>query len=118
LARALGRGLEAGGHRVELIDAYQETEKKLSIYEFLAVGAEPLSAFSGKLADAVPKYLAAAGYLSGKRSLAFMVKQPLFAARALARLMKAMEHEGMFLKYSELLESPAQAEEIGKRLRL
>jgi len=32
--------------------------------------------------------------------------------------MKGMEKEGMFLKYSTILNSPQEAEEIGKRLHI
>jgi hypothetical protein len=32
--------------------------------------------------------------------------------------MKAMEKEGMFIKYSTIFSSPPEAEEIGKRLHI
>ena len=63
-------------------------------------------------------FLAAAGSVAGKKSYAFIPKATFGAAKALAALMKCMEGEGMFLKSSDILRSPAEAEEIGKRLRM
>jgi Trp operon repressor len=56
--------------------------------------------------------------VAGKRSFAFITKNVFGAPKALVRLMKNMEKEGMFLKYSSILNSPQEAEEIGKRLHI
>jgi hypothetical protein len=82
------------------------------------VGTEAVSTFGGKIPDKVGSWLASAGQATGKRSFAFVLKSFLGAPRALARLMKAMEKEGLFLKNSAILTSPVEAEEIGKRLHI
>ena len=56
--------------------------------------------------------------ISGKRCYAFVGKSPISANRALQRIMKAMEGEGMFLKNSGILNSEVEAQEVGRRLHV
>lgn len=116
ISRGLAAGIESQGHRVEIIDAFADSDSRLSLYDYLAVGAESLSFFRGKISQKIPQFLANAGTSSGKRCFAFILTHPVSANRALGRLMKAMEHEGMYLKFSDILSSKEQAEAVGKRL--
>ncbi len=118
LARAVAKGVEAQGHQAEVLDGSRDSNTKLTIYNYVVVGTEPISLFGGKIPDRVGQFLASAGMISGKRCFAFVPKRPLGATKALFRLMKAMELEGMYLKSSEILQSEVEAEEIGKRLKL
>jgi len=118
LAKALGRGLEAQGHQADVIDGSQDIGNKLTIYKYIAIGTEPISLFGGKIPGKVAPYLSNAGKIDGKRSFAFVTKSMIGSTKALQRLMKTMEKEGMFLKYSEILQSAPEAEEIGKRLHV
>ncbi len=119
LARAVARGIEAqGGHQADVLDGSRDSNAKLTIYNYIAVGTEPISMFGGKISDRVAQFLSSAGMVSGKRCFAFVPKTFLGSTRALFRLMQAMEKEGMFLKSSEILQSDVEAVEIGKRLRL
>jgi hypothetical protein len=117
LAKALVRGIEAQGHRADVIDGEKDVNTKLTIYQYIVVGTEAVSAVKGKISDKVGGFLSGAGQVTGKRSFAFVVKS-FGAPRALARLMQAMEKEGMFLKNSTILTSTVEAEEIGKRLHI
>jgi flavodoxin len=117
LARALAKGIERQGHTVDVIDGARDTGSRLTIHQYIAVGAGSTGAFGGKLPEAVKTFLAAAGAVAGKKSYAFTPKATFGAGKTLAALMKCMESEGMFLKNSDILRSPAEAEEIGKRLR-
>lgn len=118
ISKALAQGMEQQGHRVDLVDGSRDVNTKLTIYEYICVGTESVSTFGGKLSDKVRTYLSTAGMLAGKRSFAFVIKRGLSTVRALSRLMKTMEGEGMFLKFSEILMSPEEATEIGKRLKI
>jgi menaquinone-dependent protoporphyrinogen IX oxidase len=118
LAKALARGIEKQGHTVDTFDGAKDLNIKLTIYQYIAIGAEVLGGFGGKIPDTVKNFLAAAGIVSGRKSYAFIAKSTFGAAKALARLMKCMEGEGMFLKNSDILRSPTEAEEIGRRLRI
>jgi len=114
--QALAKGMESMGHRADIVDAWTEDGFKLPAYEYIAVAAEPLSLFSGKISDVVTKMLSAGSSLAGKKSAAFVKKTGLFSNRAIANLMKAMEKEGMVINWSDLLFNPAHAEAVGKRI--
>jgi menaquinone-dependent protoporphyrinogen IX oxidase len=118
ITRSLARGIESQGHQVDIIDGVHDVNAKLTMYQYIAVGSETLSNFSSKIPDKVGYFLSSSGMVAGKRSFAFVTKNVFGAAKALARLMKNMEKEGMFLKYSSILNSPQEAEEIGKRLHI
>ncbi len=118
IAKGLSRGIEAQGHQVDLVDGSHDVNTKLTIYQYVAVGASALTTFGGKIPENVGKFLNGAGVIAGKRSFAFVVKGGLRIMKTLTSLMKAMEQEGMYLKYSEVLSSPEEAEAIGKRLHI
>jgi hypothetical protein len=103
---------------VDIIDGDRDVNARLTIYQYIAVGTEPTSTLGGKIPDKIGQFLSSSGMVAGKRSYAFVTKSAFGAAKALARLMKSMEKEGMFLKYSSVLSSPQEAEEIGKRLHI
>jgi len=118
ISQALASGIEAHGHTVELVDGARDVNVKLTVYGYIAVGTEISSSFGGKIPDKVGQFLKDSGMVAGKRSFAFVLNQRIGAAKGLQRLMKTMEGEGMYLKFSEILSSPAEATEIGKRLRI
>ena len=118
LAQALAKGIEAQGHQVDVIDGGHDVNSKLTIYRYVAIGGEALTTFTGKIPEVIPRYLKNAGMISGKRSYAFVSKTPISANRALQRVMKAMEGEGMFLKNSGVLNSAVEAEAVGRRLHI
>ncbi len=118
ISRALARGIEKQGHQVDIIDGDRDVNTKLTIYQYIAIGTEAISSFGGKIPEKVANFLASAGMISGKRSFAFVLKSTMGTQKALSRLMKSMESEGMYLKYSEILNSDAEAEEVGKRLHI
>jgi flavorubredoxin len=118
IARSLARGIESQGHQVDIVDGTRDVNTKLTIYQYIAVGTEPLSNFGGKIPDKVGHFLNSSGMVAGKRSFAFVTKNLAGSPKALSRLMKSMEKEGMFLKYSAILSNAQEAEEIGKRLHV
>lgn len=118
LAKALGKGIEKQGNQVDVFDGVKDTNVKLTMYQYIAVGAEPIGALGGKIPESVSTFLAASGLVTGKKSYAFVSKSVFGGEKSLARLMKSMEKEGMLLKNSDILRSPTEAEEIGKRLHV
>ncbi|MBN1699536.1 MAG: hypothetical protein JW881_18600 [Spirochaetales bacterium] len=117
IAKGLVKGIESQGHQVDLIDGYKEQEKKLTMYRYIALGTEAMD-FFGKIPEVIPKYLTNAGIVAGKPGFAFIIKSFTGSQKALMRLMRTMEHEGMFLRFSEVLESPQHAEAIGEKLHI
>ena len=115
--KSLARGMESMGHRVDIVDAWTDDGFRLPAYEYIAVCAEAVSVWGGKMPDALPKVLAAGSTLVGKKSAAFLKKTgPVFINKALSNLMRAMEKEGMLVNWSEILLNAPQAEALGKRI--
>jgi len=113
---SLAKGMSMMGHSVDIIDAWTEDGMKLPGYEYIAVAAEPVSFFSGKIPAIASKVLSAGSTLVGKRSAAFIKKSGLFTNKALSNLMKAMEKEGMRINWSDTLFNPPHAEAMGKHI--
>ena len=113
---ALKKGMTSMGHHVDILDAWTEDGFRLPGYEYIAVAAEPLSAFSGKIPPVIAKALAAGSSLVGKKSAAFIRKKGLFNGRAMANLMRAMEKEGMKVNWSDFLLNSPHAEALGKHI--
>ncbi len=118
IAKGLSEGVMANGHQVEIIDGIKEQGKKVSFYDYIAMGTDTTTTFGGKIPKAVNDFLSQSGMVSGKRSFAFVAKGGIRKNKTLKTLMDAMEHEGMYLKYSELINQPQDAKEIGKRLHI
>jgi flavorubredoxin len=116
-AQELAKGIESQGYQVDVIDGMKDENKKLAIYQYLAVGTEQISLF-GKIHEKIAHFLASMGNVSGKRTFAFVAKKLVGEQRALLRLMKILEKEGMFIKFSEILLSREHALEMGKRLHI
>ena len=53
ITKALARGIESKGHQVDIVDGDHDVNTKLTIYQYLAIGTEPLSSFSGKIPEKV-----------------------------------------------------------------
>jgi len=118
IASHLARGIESQGHQVTLVNGDTDTDSKLTIYEYILIGTAPNSLFSGKISERISDYLKNAGRVSGTKCYAFIVKKGFFVSKALQRLMKCMEKEGMFLKISDIITSKDEAEAIGKKLHI
>jgi len=110
----LAKGMTMMGHHVDVIDMWTEDGMKLPGYDYIAVVAEPVSFFSGKMPLKLSKILSVGSSLGGKKSAAFIKKSGLFTNRALFNLMKAMEKEGMRINWSDILFNAPHAEAMGK----
>lgn len=118
IADGFRSGLESCGHQVDVIDGDRDINTKLTIYRYIIVGAVSTGTWGGKISEKVGKFLANSGMVSGKKSFAFILGKGLRCDKALRALMSVMEHEGMFLKSSEILNSAEGAEAVGKRLHI
>ena len=118
LGKSLARGIMAQGHHVDVVDVAMQADARLTSYQYIAVGSEGTTLFTGKLPELTTRFLKAAGTLGGKRCYAFVMKGRIGYQRALLRLMQAMESEGMYLKNSGVIATEAGAEAVGERLRV
>ncbi len=115
-AKSVVSGIESMGHRVDLLDARTDDGRRLPGYEYLVVVSEPASFISGKIPEILPKYLAQASTLVGKKGAAFLRMSGLFSGKAMSALMKAMEKEGMWVNWSESAANASQAAAAAKRI--
>jgi hypothetical protein len=114
--KALAKGMESMGHRVDVLDAWTEDGFRLPGYEYVVTVAESVSLFGGKMPDALPKVLSSGSGLVGKKGAAFLRKTKPFTGKAMANLMRAMEHEGIVVNWSDIILSAPHAEILGKRI--
>jgi hypothetical protein len=113
ISKTMARALEAAGHFVDLAQARSGESPRLTGYDYILIGTESSSPL-GKIPPSVAQYLAQAGTVTGKRSMAFLRKTGLRPERALSRLMKAMEAEGMVVSSAEVVANAAGAAEAAR----
>jgi len=114
--QALAKGMELMGHRVDIIDAWTDNGMRLPGYEYIVVAAEPVSFFSAKIPEMLPKFLSMGSGVGGKKSAAFVKKRGLRSGKTLINVMHAMEKEGMIVNWSDILFDAPHAEAMGKRI--
>lgn len=112
LAASFSSGLEAAGHRPEVLDPAGDL-RSLASFDYIVVGTEADGAW-GKISSRIASILKQAYGLDGKRSYAFVRKSGLRPATALAKLMAAMEAQGMRVNDAEILATPEEAKEAGR----
>jgi hypothetical protein len=118
MAKGLAEGFSANGHSVEIIDLKNDESVRVGIYDYLCIGTEGLSPWSGKIDSALVRRLDSIGSLSGKRCFAFVTKKLLFTEKLLVNLMKAMEAQGMFMRNSAVFKIAEDAKLTAKNLDL
>jgi flavodoxin len=118
LAKGIAKGIQAQGHQADVVDGNIDSDKRMFIYKYIVFGVETTAMFGGKLPESMERFLKNSGNLGGKRSCAFATKKSLGSPVTLRKLMKAMEGEGMFITYSDIIKSDLIAEEIGKILKI
>jgi hypothetical protein len=114
--QALAKGMESMGHRVDILDAWLEDGFRLPGYEYIVAVAESASLIGGRIPEVLPKILSCGNGLVGKKGAAFLKKTNPFTGKALANLMRVMEHEGIVVNWSDIILNAPHAEVLGKRI--
>jgi hypothetical protein len=117
LAESLSDGIERQGISVRCIDGDRCIGDKISS-RYIAVVAAPESGLGISIPLNVKRFLEQAGNMSGKRSFAFIASRGLRKQKNLLELMSIMESEGLYLKRSEILKTPDQAQTTGSELHI
>jgi hypothetical protein len=113
--QSLAKGFESLGHHVEIFNAWTDDSFKLPTFNYIVCTAEATAAFKGTMPACLPKFLGGPGAgVSGKKGAAFL-RKGMLNGKALHNLMKAMEHEGMVVDWSDIILSAPHAEALGKR---
>ena len=118
LSDALADGIRSQGHQVDVINGDLDVNSKLTVYNYIALGAESLNFFGGKIPAKTAFFLSGSGLIRGKKSYAFLLRSSLRPQKSLNKLMYTMEHEGMYLKKSDVISSTEEASLIGKNLHI
>lgn len=116
LALGLSEGIQSQGHDVDLVDMQRDAGKIISYYDYIAVGTVATTFWGGKIPSKVGEFLKQCGTISGKRSFAYIGKKGIRQIKTIQALMHAMESQGMYLTFSDVLSNRAYAKEVGKRL--
>ncbi|AFG37687.1 hypothetical protein [Spirochaeta africana] len=117
-AKGLCKGIEAQGHTCDIIDGNTDVQTKLSAYQYICIGHQFSRLLTGRVSARAQEFLSQAGLIGGKRCFAFIMKKGFAAQKTLKRFMDLLESEGMFVQFSDQLQSPEEAELIGKNLQI
>ena len=115
LSKALARGMEKQNISVDVFNA-RDFSRRLASYQLVAIGTEVTGTFGGKIPEDLSKFLISAGPAMNVRSFAFVSGKGMRTQKSLQALMKAMEREGMFIIYSDVLDNEGSAEAAGEQL--
>ncbi len=118
VAKGLSRGIESQGHTCDIIDGNTDVQTKLSAYQYIAIGHQFSAILTGKISKRASEFLSQAGLIGGKRCFAFIVKRGFAIPKTLRRFMHILESEGMFVQYSDQVQTMEEAEVVGKNLQI
>jgi len=118
IVKSLSEGIQMQGHQVDIIDGNLDLNSKLTVYNYIAIGVGRTNFYGGKIPLKATTFLSNSGIIRGKRSFAFILKAGLRPQKTLSKLMYTMEHEGLYLKNSNIISTPMEAVSIGKRLHI
>jgi len=118
IVKALSEGIKLQGHQVDIINGNLDFNSRLTVYNYIVIGVESLNFFGGKIPPKTTPFLTNAGLIRGKRSYAFTLRKNLRPQKTLSKLMTSMEHEGLYLKKSDIISTQNEALSIGKRLHI
>lgn len=118
ISKSIAKGFEKQGAQVDLIDASKDVNSKLTLYSYIAIGTDTASILNGRIDVKLSEYLSNSGRVEGKKAFAFVTSSLLGSQKTLTNLMRVMEKEGMFLKYSEILSDGNSAEDLASRLHI
>ena len=109
-ATAMAQALRGKGYEVDLVASVKGEIPRFAMADYLIIATEPLG-LAGKLPPRLGDILGQGSGMSGKRSMAIVLKRGPFRNKAIFRLMKAMEGEGMNVNDWAVVASPRDAAE-------
>lgn len=117
LADSIATGINKNGHQTAVLNALVDTDKRLTIYDYLVVLSEPISLFSSKVPSYIVKFLENAGMVSGKRC-ACLISGGFRKNKALLNLMRDVESQGIIIKIGEFLKNSDEGRAFGSHLNV
>ena len=117
LADSIAIGISKNGHQTAVLNALVDTDKRLTIYDYIVVLSEPIFLFSAKTPGYIVKFLENAGQVSGKRC-ACAISGGIRKNKALLNLMRDVESQGIIIKISEIIKNSGEAVAFGSHLKV
>lgn len=117
ILKKLEQTVSSCGHQIDVKSGEKDTENlHLIIYDYIAVIVPASPLFGAKVPAKLPEVLSHCGNVSGKKGAALVVKSGFSSAKMSHVVMKAMEKEGMFVDYFEVVESADHATAVGRKI--
>ncbi len=108
---------ESRGNRVDFVDGNDlSSGVRLTPFDYVAVVVKSPSGLSAKIPDRVRECLASSGTITGKKGCALVIKAGFRAQGACARLMDALESEGVKIDYFDVVRSADHATWVGSKI--
>ena len=107
-ATAMAQALRGKGHEVDLVSGSKGELPRFAMAEYILIATEPVG-LAGKLPTRLADILGQSTGTVGKRSMALVFKRGPFRNKAIKRLMKAMEAEGMAINDWAVVSSAKEA---------
>ncbi|MCX7026276.1 MAG: hypothetical protein NT061_02030 [Spirochaetes bacterium] len=105
MTRAVLGELASLGHEGEL---FSQADTRVSYFDYIIACSEP-EGIGKALGQRLEEKLSSGGNLTGKRSMALLLKSGLRSHKALALLMAAMEKQGMVVTMGEIASADSEA---------
>lgn len=117
ILKTLEQTAQTGGHQVDVKSGEKDTENlHLIVYDYIAVIVPASPLFGAKVPAKLPEVLSQCGNVSGKKGAALVVKSGFSSAKMCHVVMKAMEKEGMFVDYFDVVENADHAVAVGRKI--
>ena len=117
IAKGFVDGFSSKGHNVTVLSMISDSDKRITLYDYVIVLSEPVSLFSAKIPDRLKTFLANAGAVSGKRASVF-ISGGIRKGKALQNLMNTVESEGIILKSGDIVKNRDEAKAIASHLNI
>lgn len=119
IADAIAKSIERQGSSSTVVyNMSTDTDKRLTLFDYLVFVSEPISFFSSKIPSYIQKYIENAGQVSGKRAACVITGKSMFQSKALMNLMKITEGQGIILKTSDIINKTGDATAFGAHLNV
>ncbi len=115
LAQAVSAGLQAQGHQSAVIFP-PDDQDRLTVFQYVILLTESANILGSKVPPGLPEWLSRSGLRPGTRGAVFVRNRLIGAYRSLRLAMGAMEKEGCYLTFNDIVSKPADAEAIARSL--
>ena len=105
------------GYQIDIFNAKTDSSTmRLTGYDYISIIVPSSALFGSKLPENFDEVLDNSGNLTSKKGCALVVKSGFSSWKTCSNLMAAMEKQGVFLDYFDVVENPDHATYVGKKI--